>query len=394
MEKRGRLILGKGEDRRIRAGHQWVFSNEVARLEPAGDESPLFTDVFASSGRKLGSAIYNPHTLLAARLLEDGDWKVFESYLDRKIKTAIELVCRKITGNDNARRLIHSEGDGLPGLVVDRFDDWLSIQITTLAMEKYRDAILAILEREIRPKGIKVDNRLYARRTEGLESDNDLLLGDVPESLRVMIAGKAISFPFRDGQKTGLFLDQSENIRQLAPLFSGKRVLDAFCYVGNWSVAALASGASSVSGIDVSEEALGYFLRNVSNSAPSVQGESIHANFMEWSQKARQDGVRFDVVVLDPPAFIKNRKKKEEGLRGYFSANEMGLFLVSPGGIFVTCSCSGLLTWEDFFGILRDVFRRSGRIPKLIYQGRASMDHPRPMSMPELDYQKCLAFSA
>lgn len=392
MEKRGRLVLGKGEDRRIRAGHLWVFSNEVSRLEPAGDGVPLFVDVLASSGRKLGSAIYNPHTLLAARLLEDEDWGEFESYLERKIKTAIGLVCRKVSGRDNAKRLIHSEGDGLPGLVVDRFDDRLSIQITTLAMEQYRDVILGILERELRPKGIKVENRLSARRTEGLEAENDLLIGDVPESLHVMIAGKSLTFPFRDGQKTGLFLDQTENVGRLAPLFAGMRVLDAFCYIGNWSVAALESGASSVSGIDVSEQSLGYFLRNVSYAAPSTRGEAIHADFMEWSPKAGKDGVRFDAVVLDPPAFIKSRKKKEEGLRGYFSANETGLALVRPGGIFVTCSCSGLLTWEDFFGILRDVFRRSGRIPKLIYQGRASMDHPRPMSMPELDYLKCLAF--
>lgn len=392
LDRRIRLILGKGEDRRVRAGHLWIFSNEVARIEPVGSDHPLFVDVFASSGRYLGSAIYNAHTLLAARLLDDGDWKEFKAYLEKKITASIGRACRKFTSENNARRLVHSEGDGLPGLVVDRFDEWLSVQITTLAMETYRDEILDILERECAPKGIKVENRLSARRTEGLEAEEDLLLGDIPDTLSVTISGNRLSFPFREGQKTGLFLDQTENVARLAPLFSGMEVLDAFCYTGNWSVAALKAGASCVSGLDVSEECLAYYLRNVRDTGPELKSEAIRADFMDWSPGARKAGRLFDAVVLDPPSFIKSRKKKEEGIKGYFAANEMGLGLVRPGGIFVTCSCSGLLAWEDFFGILRDVFRRAGRVPRLIYQGRAGMDHPRPISMPELDYLKCVAF--
>ncbi|MHB8423347.1 MAG: class I SAM-dependent rRNA methyltransferase [Leptospirales bacterium] len=394
MENRIRLILKKGEERRVRSGHLWIFSNEVDRLEGRLEdgETPDIVEVYSMSGQRIGTGIYNPHTLLSVRLLRHGNWKEFKEYLEEQILSAIRLPTRRLTETDVAHRLIHSEGDGLPGLVVDQFGDCLSVQITTRAMESRRMEILAILTDALSPRAIRVDNNLASRETEGLPLSPDVYQGDVPDTLSVPVGGIQVQFAFRTGQKTGLFLDQHDNIRALDFLFSGKSVLDAFCYVGGWSMAAAKEGARTVTGIDDSAQALEFYEENMTPFAKRCDVSSIKADFFDWAPEAVRQGTMFDAVVLDPPAFIKSRKKKEEGLKGYYAANEFGISLVRTGGIYVTCSCSALLEWEDLFGILRDVMRRKKRTPRLIYQGRAAMDHPRVLAMPELDYLKCLAF--
>ena len=394
MADRMRLVLRKGEERRVRSGHLWIFSNEVERIEgrEAHGDAADIVDVYSQSGHRIGTGIYNPHTLLAVRLLRHGDWKSFREYLEEQIRSAIRLPTRVANIKNAANRLIHSEGDGLPGLVVDRFGDWLSVQITTRAMESRRSEILEILTAVLSPKGIRVDNQLHSRETEGLPLVPDLYQGDVPDALTLPVGGSMMRFPFRTGQKTGLFLDQHDNIRTMAPLFSGKSVLDAFCYVGGWSVAAATEGATAVTGLDDSAQALEFYEENLTPFAKRCDVRSIKSDFFDWAPEVVRQGMLFDAVILDPPAFIKSRKKKEEGLKGYYAANEFGVSLVRPGGIFVTCSCSALLDWEDLFGILRDVLRRKRRTPRLIYQGRASMDHPRVLGMPEMDYLKCAAF--
>ena len=394
MGNRIRLILKKGEERRVRSGHLWIFSNEVDRLEGREEhgEVPDIVDVYSLSGQRIGTGIYNPHTLLSVRLLRHGDWKEFNEYLEEQILSAIRLPTRLSTEAETAHRLIHSEGDGLPGLVVDQFGDCLSVQITTWAMEARRTEILEILTEALSPRAIRVDNNLASRETEGLPLAPDFSQGDVPDSLSILSGGSRMRFAFRTGQKTGLFLDQHDNIRALAPLFSGRSVLDAFCYVGGWSMAAAKQGASTVTGVDASAQSLEFYEENMTPFAKHCDVRSIKSDFFDWAPEAVRQGALFDGVILDPPAFIKSRKKKEEGLKGYYAANEFGVSLVRPGGVYVTCSCSALMEWEDLFGILRDVLRRKRRTPRLIYQGRAAMDHPRVLSMPELDYLKCAAF--
>ena len=247
MSDRPRIILRKGEDRRVRSGHLWIFSNEIERPDnvPAG-----LVDVYGNGGSYLGTGMFNPHTLLAVRLLKDGQFQDFGEYLEKKIAEAIRLPVRQFREGEAAVRLIHSEGDGLPGLIVDRFSHWLSVQITTRLMEEHRKTILDILNRFLSPKGIRTDNALPARFTEGLSTDHDEFWGDVPETLTVPVGGAMMRFPFRAGQKTGLFLDQKDNVRALAKYFSGQRLLDAFSYVGGWSVGAALENAASVVGLD------------------------------------------------------------------------------------------------------------------------------------------------
>nr|EES53185.1 MAG: conserved protein of unknown function [Leptospirillum ferrodiazotrophum] len=342
-------------------------------------------DVRSASGRFLGTGLYNPHSLIAVRLLE-GRVESLEGYLSERLEAAIAMR-ERLGSNETALRLVHSEADGLPGVVLDRYGDYLSLQITTRAMEAHLPTLLDLLSERLSPRGIRVDRGVRARETEGLPVGEDQHVGEVPESLSIPFGEGELSFPFRQGQKTGLFLDQKDNMKALAPRIGGGRLLDAFSYVGGWSRAVTAANPRTRPiGVDGSGTAISFYRRN------NPTGEGVDADFFSWGETARSAGRRFDTVVLDPPAFIKSRRLVKEGIEGYHKAFRLGLSLVGDGGVFVACSCSALLSWEDFFGVLRAVFRKDGRPGRLFYTGRASWDHPRILAMPELDYLKCAAF--
>lgn len=390
-EREGRLILKKGEERRLLSGHLWVFSNEVAIVEKRSPEAPLFVSVESHQGRVLGRAIYNPQTLIAARLLDPfyPRWKGFSSYLEETIDRAISLRNQLCPGS--LYRVVHSEGDFLPGLIVDRYDDFLVVQVTTLAMEAYLSEILLVLRNRFSPRGIRVDRSVHSRSIEGLPVGEDLIEGDVPKILSIHAGESTVRFPFRDGQKTGLFLDQRRNIDSLSRFFGKSDVLDAFCHVGSWSMAAARQGAAGVTGVDSSSSALECYSENLSGF-PSVMSSVIKRDFFEWAEEATSAGKKYDAVVMDPPAFIKSRKKKEEGVRGYYAANQLAIDLVRPGGILVTCSCSALLEADELLGILRSLLKKKRRSGKLVYKGGSGPDHPIVPAMGELEYLKCLAF--
>ena len=390
-ETEGRLILKKGEERRLLSGHLWVFSNEVATLEKHSPDAPLFVSVESHQGRFLGRALYNPQTLIAARLLDPfyQHWKGFSSYLEEILDRAIAF--RKQVCPGTLYRVVHSEGDFLPGLVVDRYDDFLVVQATTLAMEAYLPEILLLLRTRFSPRGIRIDRSVHARSIEGLPVGDDLIEGDVPRTLSVQMSGSVVHFPFRDGQKTGLFLDQRRNIESLSHFFANNDVLDAFCHVGSWSMAAARNGARGVTGVDTSSSALECYQENLS-VFPGVMSAAIKRDFFEWAEEENRAGKKFDAVVMDPPAFIKSRKKKEEGVRGYYAANQLAIDLVRPGGLLVTCSCSALLESDELLGILRSLLKKKRRSGKLVYKGGSGPDHPIVPAMGELEYLKCLAF--
>ncbi|WP_158310261.1 class I SAM-dependent rRNA methyltransferase [Leptospirillum ferrooxidans] len=390
-EHEGRLILKKGEERRLLSGHLWVFSNEVAILEKRSQEIPLFVSVESQQGRFLGRAIYNPQTLIAARLLDPfcQEWNGFPSYLEKTIDQAISLRNQLCQGT--LYRVVHSEGDFLPGLIVDRYDDFLVVQVTTLAMEAYLPEILAVLQNRFSPRGIRVDRSVHSRSIEGLPIGDDLIEGEIPLVLSVRIRDMAVRFPFREGQKTGLFLDQRRNIDSISHFFRHSDVLDAFCHVGSWSMAAASQGADHVTGVDTSFSALECYRENLS-AFSNVSSTVIKQDFFEWAEESIRSGKKYDAVVMDPPAFIKSRKKKEEGVRGYYAANQLAIDLVRPGGILVTCSCSALLEGDELLGIVRSLLKKKRRSGKLVYKGGSGPDHPIVPAMGELEYLKCLAF--
>ena len=382
---RGEVLLKKNEERRVLAGHRWIFSNEIQRF-PDKATAPLLVDVRSSSGRFLGTGLYNPHSLISVRLLE-GRVSSLSDYLEEMIGRSLKMRDELGRIEDEGLRLVHSEADALPGLVVDRFGEYLSVQITTRALEEHSRDILEILSSRLRPKGIRIDRSLRAREAEGLLVEEDLFEGLVPPDVSVRIGGTGLRFSLREGQKTGLFLDQKDNVRALAPLLARERVLDAYCYVGGWSAAIAARKTGSrITGVDASERAIAFYQTNV------PQGRGICSDFLSWGKKAREAGESYDAVILDPPAFIKSRRLIKEGVEGYHAAFRLGLSLLASRGVFVACSCSALLSWEDFSGILRAVFQKEGRQARMVYQGRAAWDHPRLLAMPELDYLKCAAF--
>lgn len=392
MHARAKVVLKKGEDRRVRSGHLWIFSNEVDRVEREEDKEPSrIVDVYNHSGSYLGTGIHNAHTLLSVRLLKHGRFKDFHEYLEEQILESVGIPVRKRTEGNAAFRMVHSEGDGLPGLVVDMFSHWLSVQFTTQVMDEYKNVILEILDRLLAPKGVRIDNGVSVRMTEGLPLSPDEYRGEVPDVLHVPVGNLMMRFPYRAGQKTGLFLDQKDNILALSRFFAGQKVLDAFCYVGGWSAGAAREGAASVFGVDESLPAIECYEENLSPFARETSVGTARGDFFEWATAAVRRGEKFDVVILDPPAFIKSRKKKEEGLKGYYTANELALSMLRPGGTLVTCSCSALLEWSDLSGILRTLLRKKRLQGRLIYQGRVSADHPRVLAMPETDYLKCVA---
>ncbi len=389
----GRLVLKKGEDRRLLSGHLWVFSNEVSHLEKPQGEVPLFVQVESVQGRPLGRAIYNPGTLIAARLLDPfwSSWTGFSGYLAAMIDRAIALRERFFAGT--LYRVIHSEGDFLPGLVVDRYGDYLVVQVTTLAMEAYLPEVLEMLKERFSPRGIRVDRSLHAREIEGLPVGEDLFWGEVPPLLSLPVPGGQIRFPFRAGQKTGLFLDQARNIQNLSPVLGKGAILDAFCHVGAWSMAAAHAGADSVTGVDASSVAMDCYSENLKGLSRDLPVTAVKEDFFEWAQSQVACRQTYDTVVMDPPAFIKSRKKKEEGIRGYYAANLLAIDLVRPGGTLVTCSCSALLEPGEFLGIVRSLLKKKKRSGKIVYKGGAGADHPLVAAMEELEYLKCLALT-
>jgi 23S rRNA (cytosine1962-C5)-methyltransferase len=316
MHARPRVVLKKGEDRRVRSGHLWIFSNEVDRVEPSGSlELSGIVDVYSHSGAYLGTGIHNAHTLLAVRLLKHGKFMDFREYLEEQILESIGLPIRKKSEGNSGFRLVHSEGDGLPGLVVDVFSHWLSVQFTTRVMEEYKNVILEILDRLLTPKGVRIDNGVSIRLTEGLPLSPDEYRGEVPDTLQIPVGNMMMRFPYRSGQKTGLFLDQKDNVLALSRFLGGQKVLDAFCYVGGWSAAAARAGATSVYGVDESVTAIECYEENLSPFAREISVGTARSDFFEWASLAVRRGEQFDAVILDPPAFIKSRKKKEEGRR-------------------------------------------------------------------------------
>ncbi len=391
MENRGEVLLKKNEERRVLAGHRWVFSNEL-QTPPETSGAPLLVDVRSASGRFLGTGLFNPHSLISVRLL-DGPVRSLSAYLEEKIFRSVAMR-HELGGSQEGVRLVHAEADGLPGLVVDRYGEYLSVQITTRALEAYSREILSQLTSILSPLGIRTDRRARIRASEGLPIEEDQIIGDIPPALSVCVDDVPLAFSLKEGQKTGLFLDQKDNVRALAPFLVRPRILDGFSYVGGWSAAIMAQGAKKglsgttleITGVDASERAIGFYHDNVPG------GRGIVSDFLPWGRKAREEGQRFDVVILDPPAFIKSRRLMKEGIEGYYGVFRLGLSLLAEKGVFVACSCSALLSWEDFSGILRSVFQKEGRRARLFYQGRASWDHPRILAMPELDYLKCAAF--
>ena len=385
------LRLKANADRRLRAGHLWVYSNEIdVAATPlagfaAGDQAVLE----AAGGKPLGIVAMSPNNLICARLLSRDTKHVLDkSLLVHRLNVALSL--RERLFDKPCYRLVYGDSDLLPGLVVDRFFDILVVQIASATMEQHKDDVLAALIQVLKPSGILLKNDSAARDAEGLERYVDTAYGEVPEWVALEENGVKFEAPVIEGQKTGWFYDHRMNRARLAPYVKGKRVLDLFSYIGGWGVQAAAFGASEVFCVDASGFALDGVERNASLNGFAEKVTCIEGDVFAALRELKASEERFDVVVADPPAFIKRKKDIKNGEAAYRRLNEMAMRMLSKDGILVSASCSMHLAEDNLHQILLQSARHLDRNIQLLERGAQGPDHPEHMAIPETRYIKSL----
>ena len=384
------LILRRHEDRRLRGGHAWVFANEVdtSATPLAGIEPGAAVRVLDHHRRFIGHALANPRALICARLYSRQEAEpIGPALFAARLRQALQLRERFIGGEHY--RLVYGESDGLPGLVVDRFGDVLVGQIATLAMDLRREEIEAGLRELLKPRLVVWKNEGGARDLESLPHEIVCTDGEVPESLEVREGGLQFRAPLAGGQKTGWFYDQTANralLRGFLP--RGARVLDVCSYVGGWAVSALGAGAAEALCVDSSATALEAAAANAARNGLAL--ETRRGDAFDVLSALHAEGRRFDVLVVDPPAFVKRRKDLPKGEAAYRKINQLALKLASEDALLVSCSCSWHLPAADFPLILQSAAQGAGVQLAIIAAGGQSPDHPVHPAMPETRYLKAL----
>lgn len=386
-----RLRLKKNADRRLKAGHLWLYSNEIDIGETPlkGIEPGAQAVIEAANGKSMGVAYVNPNSLICARVVSrDANVRLDRSLLVHRFKQALAL--RTQLFSKPFYRLVHGEGDLLPGLIVDRFDDVLVVQLNTLGMERLGEEVIAALEKVLSPRAIVFKNDSSGRRQEQLERQVEVVHGELPDQVLLEENGVRFAVPVIEGQKTGWFYDHRANRTWLNGLVTGKRVLDVFSYIGGWGVQAAAHGASSVLCVDSSSEALARVSENAALNGVAEQVAIGEGDAFEALAALKADGEQFDVIVLDPPAFIKKRKDIPSGERAYSRLNREAMRLLGRDGLLMTASCSMHLAQERLVECVRGAVRHQDRHGQIIYQGAQGPDHPVHPSIPETAYLKAL----
>ncbi len=380
------LRLKRNEDRRLLAGHLWVFSNEVdtgqtplSRFE-AGD----LVRVLAHNDRSLGLAYVNPRSLICARLLETAT-APDEAWFARRLRRALALRERLYGGP--YYRLVHGEADGLPGLVIDRFGSACVVQIGTAGMERLRPALQAALFDALGIETVLYKNDGATRELEGLPLYVESAGAAFPDVVRVVEAGLEFRVPVRDGQKTGWFYDQSANRAALVKYVRpGARVLDVFSYVGAWGLRAARAGAADVLCVDGSAGALQFAAENADRNGHVVR--TLKGDAFEALAALGADRERFDLVIVDPPAFAKRKKDLPKAQAAYRRLNQAAIGVLAPDGVLVSCSCSHHLGVGDLQDAIAKAARGSGRRLQLLESGAQGPDHPVHPAIPETRYLK------
>ncbi len=381
------LILKKNEDRRLRAGHLWVFSNEVdiTKSPLKGFEPGALVEIQTSNGHVIGTGYVNPNSLISARILSrDPRHPVDRSLLVHRLNVALAM--RERLYSKPYYRLLFGESDGLPGLTVDRYGQVLVVQITTAGMEKMKADVVAALEKVIKPAAILFRNDTGIRELEGLPLYTETAFGTVPDAIEVEEHGLKFQVPLAAGQKTGWFFDQYANRARLLPYVKGQRVLDVCSYVGAWGVQAAAHGAASVTCVDSSAAALEWAGRNA--AANGVQLSLKDADAFDALKELREAGEKFGVVVLDPPAFVKRRKDLAAGSEAYRRLNQLAMQVLERDGMLISCSCSHHMPAEDLLAGIQSAARHLGRDAQVLEQGMQAPDHPVHPAIPETAYLK------
>lgn len=385
-----RVRLKKGKDKRLLLGHPWVYRVDIDAVRgPAAPGDIVLVE--NHRGKPLGLGYYNPLSAIAVRLLTPNPEEAIDTaFFARRIEKALEIRLRLFKdGATDAFRVVFAEADFLPGLIVDTFGTLLVVQFLTLGMEKRRHEVLEALKEVLRPEGIYERSDVDVRRKEGLEERTGWLYGE--GDTRVLIRENSLSFlvDVARGQKTGHFLDQRENRKALSRYVQGARVLDCFTYTGGFGIHAAVSGAREVVGIDVSEWAITVAWENARLNGVEGRMRFFTADVFDALREFSKRGERFDLVVLDPPAFVKGKEALEGALRGYKDINLFAMKLLPPGGILVTASCSHHMSEELFLEVLESAARDARRRLQILERRGQAQDHPVLLGYPESFYLKC-----
>lgn len=380
-----KAILRPTREARVRSGHPWVFASDIEKVTGEFEAGDVVT-VESSKGTFLGKAFYNPNSQIALRMLTYRDEPIDEAFFRQKVLTAWEY--RKTFCDPDSCRLIFSESDFLPGLIVDKFSDVLAIQSMSLGIEKWKPVLVEILADIVKPRGIYERSDVPVRRLEGMEQTTGLLWGEVPDRVDMRENGILFSVDVKNGQKTGFFLDQKENRLEVMKMSRDARVLDCFCHNGSFALHAAKGGARDVLGVDISEEALVVARENAQRNGLSNVRFEAH-NCFDHLRELTDAKEKFDIVILDPPAFTKTRAQVEGALRGYKEINLRGLKLTREGGYLVSCSCSQHVSTDQFIQMINTAARDAKKRVRFVEMRSQGHDHPVLPASPETRYLKC-----
>lgn len=370
---------------RIFHGHEWIYSSEIQKTFGNPEPGDLVT-LKDFKDRPLGVAIYNPNSQIVARRISRRTQKLDAEFFTRRLSQAINYR-KSLPLQEDLCRLVWSESDGLPGIIVDRYGDHLVLQTTTLAMDQRKDLIADVLVELCNPKSIILRNDSSMRKAEGLENEITMLYGEQPGPFEVTHQGAKFEIDPANGQKTGLYLDIMDSYRDVAQLASGKKVLDVFCNQGGFSLACGLAGADSVRAVDISEEATAATARNA--DLTGVQVETVTSNAFDFLRKHEET---YDLIILDPPSFTRNKKTVKDAMRGYKEIHLRALRLLNQDGILATFCCSHHATRELFLESVRSAAVDAKRTLRQINSHRQRADHPIIATIPETEYLKGFTF--
>ena len=381
-----KIILRKNEDRRIRKGHLWIFSNEIGKIEGDASNGDL-VNVFDSRGAFLVSGFYNANSLIAVRAISDSiDTDLSRLFLKR-LTSSLEL--RKSAYPErNSFRMVFSESDYMPGLIIDKYNDTYVLQIYSAGIEKNIGLITGILRREFSAKNIFSKNEEYFRKLENLPAEDSIYLGEINDE--IITDGKVeYTINFKTGHKTGFYFDQCDNREFIERFCKGKSVLDAFCNCGGFGLHASIAGASEITFVDSSAEEIKNAAGNFKLNGCSCRAEYIQKDVFDYLEGLGER--QFDLISIDPPAFAKNKKGLPKAIKGYERLNRLAMIHIKDDGILFTSSCSFHLTETTFFEMLNDAALKAEKKIQLLHFNNASIDHPSIPSMPETVYLKFAA---
>ena len=380
-----KITLKRNEDRRIRNGHLWVFSNEIDKIEE-GIENGDLVFLLDSKAVLIGTGFYNKSSLIAVRILGTGKIEDLKEDFRKKLLNALKLR-QELYPAENSFRLSFSESDYLPGLIIDKYNNTFVLQVYSFGMEKNISLIVDILKEDFNAENIFSKNEDYFRTLEGLPKEDKIYLGEIKNEL---ISDGTVNYliNFEKGHKTGFYFDQRDNRFFIEQLVKGKSVLDAFCNSGGFGLHAAKAGAAKITFVDSSAHEIESAKENFKLNNFTSETEFIEDDLFNYLEKSAASGAKFEIVIIDPPAFAKSRKNIPTAKKGYERLNKLALQCVSNGGYLVTSSCSYHITRDDFISAVNNGSAKAGCSVQLIYFNSASMDHPKLPSMPETSYLK------